>query len=426
MSHDSEIDARSLLSPVMARLNDRVVGRAEGTYLFDTEGNRFIDFTSGIGVNSLGHVHPKVVAAIREQAGDLVFAQINCMLSPRTLELAETLLPLMPAGIDCFFFANSGAEANEGAVKLAKKATGRSGLISFHGSFHGRTHLTMALTNSKAGYRNGYQPLPSGIYSAPFPYAYGLGMSEDAATDHCLAQLDLLFQQQVSPTEIAAIFIEPVLGEGGYVPAPDRFLQALRSLCDEHGIFLIYDEIQTGFGRTGEWWGHTQSGAVPDVLVLAKGIASGMPLSVIASSRAAMERWGLGTHGSTYGGGNAVVAAAAIATIRTIADDGLIDNARRMGSRLMDRLVALQEKHSAIADVRGRGLMIGTELAEDGKPATELTAAVKSGCLDRGLMLLTCGRGASTLRWIPPLIVTEAQIDEAVAIFEDTLTTVVA
>jgi len=424
MSKDTEIAARSLLSPVMGRLNDRVVGRAEGAYLFDTEGNRFIDFTSGIGVNSIGHVHPAVVAAIREQAEDLVFVQINCMLSPRTLELAESLLPLMPEGINCFFFANSGAEANEGAIKLAKKATGRGGLISFHGSFHGRTHLTMALTNSKSGYRNGYQPLPAGIFSAPFPYAFALGMSEDEATDHCLAQLDLLFQQQVSPAEIAAIIVEPVLGEGGYVPAPDRFLQALRALCDEHGIFLIYDEIQTGFGRTGEWWGHTQSGAVPDVLVLAKGIASGMPLSVIASSRSAMEKWGVGTHGSTYGGGNAVVAAAAIATVRTIADDGLIDNAKRVGAHLMAELRSLQAKHAVIGDVRGRGLMIGTELVLDGKPVTELTTAVKAGCLERGLMLLSCGRGASTLRWIPPLIVTEAQIDEALTIFDEALKSV--
>ena len=328
----------------------------------------------------------------------------------------------MPEGIDCFFFANSGAEANEGAVKLAKKATGRGGLISFQGSFHGRTHLTMALTNSKAGYRNGYQPLPAGIFNAPFPYAFALGMSEDKATDHCLAQLDLLFQQQTSPSEIAAIIVEPVLGEGGYVPAPDRFLQALRSLCDEHGIFLIYDEIQTGFGRTGEWWGHTQSGAVPDVLVLAKGIASGMPLSVIASSRAAMEKWGVGTHGSTYGGGNAVVAAAAIATIRTIAGDGLIENARRMGDHLMGELRSLQAKHAVIGDVRGRGLMIGAELVVDGSPATELTNAVKVGCLERGLMLLSCGRDAGTLRWIPPLIVSETQIDEALAIFDEALT----
>ena len=422
MNEDTKIDARSLLSPVMGRLNDRVVGRAEGAHLYDTEGNRFIDFTSGIGVNSIGHVHPAVVAAIREQADELIFAQVNCMLSPRTLELAETLLPLMPDGIDCFFFANSGAEAIEGAVKLAKKATGRGGLISFQGSFHGRTHLTMALTNSKVGYRHGYQPLPAGISAVPFPYAFALGMSEDEAVDHCLDQLDLLFLQQASPTETGAIIVEPVLGEGGYVPAPDRFLQALRALCDEHGIFLIYDEIQTGFGRTGEWWAHTQSGAIPDVLVLAKGIASGMPLSVIAAPRSAMEKWGVGTHGSTYGGGNAVVAAAAIATIRTIADEGLVDNARRMGDHLVGRLRSLQVKHPAIGDVRGRGLMIGTELTVGGSPATELTGTVKAGCLERGLMLLSCGRGASTLRWIPPLIVTAVQIDEAVEIFDEALT----
>ncbi|MBZ0320498.1 MAG: aminotransferase class III-fold pyridoxal phosphate-dependent enzyme [Anaerolineae bacterium] len=414
------------LSPAWSHLTEIVVDHAEGIYLYDAQGHRYIDFTSGIGVTSTGHCHPNVVRAIQEQASKLIFAQVNCAIPPQTLELAETLLPLMPKGIDCFFFSNSGAEAIEGAVKLAKTATGRPNVIAFQGSFHGRTALAMALTSSKTTYRVGYQPLPSGVFFAPFPYAYRYGWSEDEAVDFCLRELDLLLHTQTAPHETAAILIEPVLGEGGYVPAPPRFLQALRQICDEHGMLLILDEIQSGFGRTGEFWAHTRSGITPDVLIMAKGIASGMPMSAIAAPRNLMEKWQVGAHGGTYGGGNAVVMAAAIATVKTIQQENLVANAREMGEYLKDGLTELEGRFPVIGDVRGWGLMVATEFVKDGQPSADLTKAVSKASLERNLMLLTCGSYANVIRWIPPLVVNRAQIDESLHIFNDALESVLS
>ena len=412
------------LSPAWSHLTEIVVDHAEGIYLYDAQGNRYIDFTSGIGVTSTGHCHPNVVKAIQEQASKLIFAQVNCAIPPQTLELADTLLPLMPKGGDCFFFSNSGAEAIEGAVKLAKTVTGRPNVIAFQGSFHGRTALAMALTGSKTTYRAGYQPLPAGVFFAPFPYAYRYGWSEDEAIDFCLRELDLLLHTQTAPHETAAILIEPVLGEGGYVPAPPRFMQALRQICDEHGMLLILDEIQSGFGRTGEFWAHSRSGITPDVLIMAKGIASGMPMSAIAAPRKLMEKWQAGAHGGTYGGGNAVVMAAAIATVKTIQQEKLVENAREMGEYLKDGLSELQSRFPVIGDVRGWGLMVATEFVKGGQPSADLAKAVSKASLDRNLMLLTCGSYANTIRWIPPLVVNRAQIDDALHIFNDALESV--
>ncbi len=414
------------LSPAWSHLTEIVVDHAEGIYLYDAQGNRYIDFTSGIGVTSTGHCHPNVVRAIQEQASKLIFAQVNCAIPPQTLELADTLLPLMPKGIDCFFFSNSGAEAIEGAVKLAKTATGRPNVIAFQGSFHGRTALAMALTGSKTTYRAGYQPLPAGVFFAPFPYAYRYGWSEDEAVDFCLRELDLLLHTQTAPHETAAILIEPVLGEGGYVPAPPRFLQALRHICDEHGMLLILDEIQSGFGRTGEFWAHSRSGITPDVLIMAKGIASGMPMSAIAAPRKLMEKWQVGAHGGTYGGGNAVVMAAAIATVKTIQQENLVANAREMGEYLKDGLTELQGRFPVIGDVRGWGLMVATEFVQDGQPSADLAKAISKASLERNLMLLTCGSYANVIRWIPPLVVNRGQIDDALHIFNDALESVLS
>jgi len=417
-------DGRDLLSPVWAHLSDAIADRAEGAHVWDTEGNRYLDFTSGIGVNSTGHAHPRVVAAIQEQAGRLLFSQINCMVPHTAPALAAELNRITPEPLNCFFFANSGAEAIEAAVKLAKKATGRSNVIAFHGSFHGRTHMAMAMTASKTLYRSGYQPLPAGVSFAPYPYAYRLGMTEEEATRHCMRELASILHHQSSPEETAMILIEPVLGEGGYVPAPPSFLQKLRRLCDEHGILLAYDEVQCGVGRTGEWWGHTRSGAVPDMLVMAKGMASGLPIAALAAPRGLMERWPVGSHGSTFGGGTAVAAAAAIATIQTIEQEDLLENALLMGEYLLNGLQSVQSHNEVIGDVRGLGLMVGTELTRDGRPAGQIATAVTRACLERGLMLLTCGIDRSVIRWIPPLIVSREQIDEALDIFTDSLASV--
>ena len=302
-----------LLSPAWARLTEVRAVRGSGVQLFDDEGNRYLDFTSGIGVTNTGHAHPRVVSAIQEQAGNLLFGQINCMASELVDQLAARLKSIVPEHIDRFFFANSGTEATEGAVKLAKAATGRTNIIVFQGSFHGRTHLSMAMTTSRNVYRAGYQPLPGGIFVAPFPYTYHYGWDEDTTVAFCLRQLDELFKGQSAPSETAALIIEPVLGEGGYVPAPASFLRALREVCDKHGILFIMDEVQTGFGRTGKMFCMEHSGVRPDIIVMAKGLGSGLPISAIASTAGIMGKWKPGAHGGTYGGGSAVPLAAAMA-----------------------------------------------------------------------------------------------------------------
>ncbi len=417
-------DGRELLSPVWAHLSDHVAVRAEGAYVWDRDDHRFLDFTSGIGVTSTGHCHPRVVEAIREQAPKLLFAQINCMIPETAPKLAVALNQITPENLDCFFFANSGAEAVEAAVKLAKQATGRTNVIAFQGSFHGRTHMAMALTASQTLYRAGYQPLPAGTFFAPYPYAYHHGMSAAQVTAYCLRELESLLDHQCTPEETALILIEPVLGEGGYVPAPTGFLRQLRRLCDRRQILLAYDEIQCGFGRTGDWWAHARSGAIPDLLIMAKGMASGLPISALAASRSLMQEWPTGSHGSTFGGGTAIAAAAAMATIEVIEEESLLQNSLLMGEYLLNGLESVQSHHPIIGDVRGVGLMIGTELSTDGQPAGDVAVAVSQACLQRGLMLLTCGTDRSVIRWVPPLIVSREQIDAALDIFTEALASV--
>ncbi len=415
-----------LVSPVWTRYTPIVAGRAEGAYVYDRDGTRYLDFTCGIGVTNTGHCHPRVVQAIQEQAARLLHGQANIVFHPPLLELVEELRTVVPDGLDCFFFSNSGAEAVEGAVKLARHATGRPNVIVFQGSFHGRTGLAMALTTSKTVYRAGYQPLPAGVFVAPYPYAYRYGWSPEETEAFCLRELKLLLKTQTAPSETAAILVEPVLGEGGYVVPPPGFLKGLRRICDEHAILLIADEVQSGFGRTGRWFAVEHFGVVPDVMVMAKGLASGLPLSGIAARRELMERWIPGSHGGTYGG-NAVACAAAVATIRVIREEGLLENAQRMGAWLLERLGALQTEFPIIGDVRGLGLMVASEFTDpDGAPAAELAKAVVKGCLKRHLLLLTCGPWDNTVRWIPPLIVTQGQMKEALAIFEDVIAELVS
>jgi 4-aminobutyrate aminotransferase len=413
--------SESFISPVWTRYTPIVAERAEGATVYDRDGTRYLDFTCGIGVTNTGHCHPRVVRAVQEQAAKLLHAQVNIIFHPPLLELAEELRTVVPEGLDSFFFSNSGAEAVEGAVKLARHATGRPNVIVFQGSFHGRTALTMALTTSKTIYRVGYQPLPAGAFVAPYPYVYRYGWSPEETEVFCLRELELLLKTQTAPSETAAMLIEPVLGEGGYVVPTPGFLAGLRRICGEHGILLIADEVQSGFGRTGRWFAIEHFGVAPDVMVMAKGLASGLPLSGIAARRELMERWIPGSHGGTYGG-NAVACAAAVATIRAIREEGMLENAQRVGAQLIERLRALQAEFPVIGDVRGLGLMIGAEFtAPDGTPATDLAKAVVAGCLKRRLLLLTCGPWNNTVRWIPPLAVTMEQVEAALAAFSDAL-----
>lgn len=410
------------MSPVWTRIFDFVAERAEGSYIYTTDGRRLLDFTCGIGVTNTGHCHPKVVAAIREQAGLFLHAQANIVIHKPMLRLIQELRQIVPPQIDGFFFSNSGAEAVEGAVKLARAATGKQNIIVFSGSFHGRTAGTMALTTSKTIYRAGFGPLPSGVFVAPFPYAFRLGMSEEQAAQYALEQLEYLLASQTAPKETAAILIESVLGEGGYVVPPASFMRGLREIADRHGILLIFDEIQSGFGRTGRWFAFEHYGVVPDIMTVAKGIASGLPLSGVFAPLDLMRKWEVGSHGGTYGG-NAVACAAAVATIQAMREERMLENAQERGAELMSGLRRLQEEYPQIGDVRGLGLMIGTEFIIDGRPekAKPLTKALIHAAEERGLLLLTCGTYDNTIRWIPPLNVSREQIQEGLRIFEEAL-----
>jgi 4-aminobutyrate aminotransferase len=421
------MDAKTIthhLAPVWSRSTDMVAVRGEGAYLYDQDGRAFLDFSSGIGVTSTGHCHPRVVAAIREQAGKLIHGQANIVWHPPLIQLAEEISRIVPPKLDGYFFSNSGAEAVEGAIKLARMATGRPNVIVFQGSFHGRTIGTMSLTTSKTIYRAGFQPLMPGVFVAPYPYAFRYGWEAEETSRWCLEELRLLLLTQTAPEETAAILIEPVLGEGGYVVPPVSFLRGVRQIADDYGILLIADEIQSGFGRTGRWFAHEHFDIVPDIITIAKGLASGMPLSGVIAPLAVMERWTPGSHGGTYGG-NAVAAAAAVATIQTIRDENLLENARERGQQLISGLKALQSRYPAIADVRGLGLMIGSELRDSqGKPDKATAKAILHACLERHLILLTCGPWDNTVRWIPPLVVSQQQVAEALAIFTGVLSEV--
>lgn len=411
----------SHMSPVWGRIFNFVAERAEGSYIYTTDGKKLLDFTCGIGVTNTGHCHPKVVEAIREQAGNFIHAQVNIVIHKPMLQLIEEVRKVVPPSIDGFFFSNSGAEAIEGAVKLARAATGKQNVIVFNGSFHGRTAGTMALTTSKTIYRAGFGPLPSGVFVAPYPYAFRLGMSEEQASQYALNALEELLLSQTAPKETAAILIEPVLGEGGYVVPPVSFLKGLREIADKNGILLIFDEVQSGFGRTGKWFASEHFGVVPDIMTVAKGIASGMPLSGVFSRLDLMKKWEVGSHGGTYGG-NAVACAAGVATIRAIRDEKMIENAAARGVQLMTGLRKFQEEYPQIGDVRGLGLMIGTELVnEKGKPDKSIAKALAHSAEEHGLLLLTCGTYDNTIRWIPPLNVTSEQINDGLKIFEGAL-----
>jgi 4-aminobutyrate aminotransferase len=413
------------VSPVWSRYTPIIAQRAEGCYVYDQDGTAYLDFTCGIGVTNTGHCHPHVVEAIRKQAGLLLHGQVNIIFHQPLLDLVSELRQIIHPSLDGFFFSNSGAEAIEGALKLARQATGRPNVIVFQGSFHGRTVATMSLTTSKTIYRAGYQPLMPGVFVAPYPYAYRFGWDDEATSRWCLDELEFLLNTQTAPGETAAILVEPVMGEGGYVVPPASFLLGLRQVCDQHGILLIADEIQSGFGRTGKWFAQEHFGLRPDIMTVAKGIASGLPLSGVFSRLELMQKWIPGSHGGTYGG-NAVACAAAVATIQAMKAEDMVENARRRGEQLMTGLRHLQEEFPAIGDVRGLGVMIGTEFRNANREPDKATAkAVAHACLDRKLMLLTCGPWDNTIRWIPPLIVKPEQIDEGLRIFRAALEEVI-
>ena len=416
-----EQNPQSLLSPVWSRYSDILVDHATGPYIYASDGRRYLDFSSGIGVTNTGHCHPQVVEAVREQVGKVIHAQVNILYHQPILDLVQELNQVAPPHLNRFFFSNSGAEAVEAALKLARHATGRPNVIVFQGSFHGRTVATMSMTTSSIGYRLGYQPLMAGVFVAPYPYAYYYGWSEEETSDFCLKELEHLLVTQTAPQETAAVIIEPVLGEGGYVPPPPQFLAGVQKICRQHGILFIADEVQSGFGRAGKWWAHQHYGVEPDVMIMAKGIASGFPLSGITARVELMERWVPGSHGGTYGG-NAVSCAAAVATIRVMQEEKLVENSAAMGAKLMRELTDIQQQYPVIGDVRGLGLMVASEFSTpDGQPDKQTAKAVWKRCQDEGLLLLTCGPYGNVIRWIPPLIITDSHLAEGLAVFRAAL-----
>ena len=409
------------LSPLLKQATPVIVDHAAGSWIHATDGKQYLDFTTGIGVTSTGHCHPDVIAAAREQVGKIVHAQYTTVMHQPLLELTEKLGEVLPAGLDSVFYATTGAEAVEASVRLARMATGRPNIISFQGGFHGRTVGAASLTTAGTRFRSGFSPLMGGVHIAPFPYAYRYGWYEQTAVDFALKELDHLLVSTSSPADTAAFIIEPVLGDGGYLPTPPAFLQGLRDRADRHGILLILDEVQAGVGRTGKFWGHNWAGITPDILITAKGLASGFPISAIAASTGLMGKAWPGSQGGTYGG-NAVAAAAGVATLAVIEREGLVANAQQRGGQLRAGLDSLAADFPSIGNVRGLGLMQGVEFTTpDNSPDAATASAVQQAAVAEELLLLTCGPHGNVIRLIPALNVTDEEIESGLTRFTQAL-----
>jgi 4-aminobutyrate aminotransferase len=412
------------LTPVLGRYFQREWSHGEGHRLFDTEGRAYLDFANGIAVTALGHVHPRVTAAIHAQVDRLIGPVSAMGFTEPISRLADELASVFPAPLDTTIFLNSGSESIDAALKLARRVTGRPGIIAFRGGFHGRTFGAMSVTSSAINYRVGYEPLLPSVHLSTFPAVYrDFDGDERAAVGRAMADLRTLTSTTIPPSAVGSILIEPVQGEGGFNPAPPAFLRELRAFCDEHGILLIADEVQCGYGRTGRMWAFEHAGIVPDVVVLAKAIANGLPLSAVVASRELHERWGRGAHGSTYGG-NPVACAAGIAVLETIRSERLVENVVARGEELRAGLERIAAEDDRIGDIRGPGMMIGVEFVRDRstrEPDGSLPDRLSAACADNGLLVLTCGSQHEVIRWIPPLDVTAAEISEAVEIFGESL-----
>jgi len=405
-------------SPSYPRDYPFVISHGRGTEAWDVDGNRFLDFAAGIAVCATGHAHPKVVSAVQEAAAKFLHISSDYWHEGMTAlaERLSTLVPLGEPGMS--FFCQSGTESVEGALKLARYVTGRGRILAFLGSFHGRTMGSLALTSSKYTQQAGFFPTMPGVTHVPYPNSY---RPLFAGSDQGRAVLDyirMLFERNVPPQEVAAIVVEPLQGEGGYLVPPDGFLAGLRQICDEHAILLIFDEVQSGVGRTGKMFCAEHSGVKPDIMTVAKGLGSGMPIGAVVAKQSIMKKWKKGAHGNTFGG-NPVCCAAANATLDLVREQ-YAANAARVGAHFMKRLAALKGDYPCIGDLRGRGLMIGLELIEkDGSPARALVDRLLHTAYRNGLLLLSCG--VSTLRFMPPLCVTEAEVDEAMGYLRSAL-----
>lgn len=389
------------VSRAVAMTTPLTIVRGEGAELVADDGRRYLDFVSGYGVTNTGHCHPLVVAAIQRQAAELL--HVSTVGATELYDgYSARLCSLAPMPDAKLFYVNSGTEAVEAALKLARYATGRPNVVSFAGGFHGRTLGSLSVSTSKAAFRAHHEPLLPGTYTVPYP-------GRDDELEPTLAALDQLFTLQVVPERVAAIIVEPVLGEGGYVVPPDGLLPAVRQVCDRHGILMIVDEVQAGFGRTGRLFACQHSGVVPDLVAMGKGIASGLPMGALVGRSEVMDAWAPGAHGNTFGG-NPVVLAAADATLDVLLGEGLVDNAAQRGDQLLAGLRDLAGGHGAVHEVRGRGLMIGIEFA-----SAEATAAFKAALLAEGVVVSTAGPHGSVVRLSPPLILTDDHVQRFLA-----------
>ncbi len=411
-------DRRSV-AQVWSRYTDLVISSGEGSYVTDVDGRRYLDFACGIAVTSLGHRHPAVAEAVHRQVDRLWHTSVVTQNAAMT-EAAERVASICPDPLEVVFFANSGAEVVEGALKLARRFTGRSGIIAFRGAFHGRTFGAVSVTTSKAHYRLGYGPLLPGIQITPYPYCFRF--CDHAPDQPCPiaagAELERLFAQVLPASEVAAILVEPIQGEGGYVVPPEGFLRNLRRICDQHGILLICDEVQTGVGRTGRWLASEHEQVVPDIVTLAKSLGSGLPVGAIVSSHRVMDRWEAGAHGSTFGG-NPVSCAAVTATLDVIEREGLLARAGELGERVRTEVERWRSQGLGPADLRGRGAMIGMEFMDgEGRPDAERVAGIKHHALEHGLLVLSCGIDDNVIRLLPPLTVSDQELSEGLEILE--------
>lgn len=415
----------NFLAPSMAKDHPNLpVVKAEGCYYYGVDGKKYLDFTSGIAVENVGHRHPKVVEAIKHSVDHLVHGPSGVIIYDSILKLAAELQEVMPPKLDNFFFANSGTEAIEGALKLAKYVTKRPYAVSFTGCFHGRSIGALSVTTSKSKYRKHLQP---SWLTYQLPYALPEDLPEGADPEVFFPEklerdAEKLFNHQVDPEEIACMIIEPVLGEGGYIIPPKAWLKKIREICDRHGILLIFDEVQTGFGRTGNWFAAQTFDVTPDIMAVAKGIAAGLPLSATVASKELMDQWPLGAHGTTFGG-NPIACSAALASLEVMKEENLLENATANGQYAVEQLEKMKEHHRVIKDIRGVGLMIGIELCdpETGKSDGDVVMKVLDKCLEKGVLFYLCGNVGEVIRMIPPLTVTKEQIDDGLQILEETL-----
>lgn len=415
----------NFLAPSMAKDHPNLpVVKAEGCYYYGVDGKKYLDFTSGIAVENVGHRHPKVVQAIKDSADHLIHGPSGVIIYESILKLAYELQQISPPKLDNFFFANSGTEAIEGALKLAKYVTKRPYVVSFTGCFHGRSIGALSVTTSKSKYRKHMQP---SWLAYQLPYALPEDLPAGADPEEFFPEklerdAQKLFNHQVDPEEVACIIIEPVLGEGGYIIPPKAWLQKLRKICDRHGILLIFDEVQTGFGRTGNWFAAQTFDVTPDIMAVAKGIAAGLPLSATIASKELMDQWPLGAHGTTFGG-NPIACSAALASLEVMKEEKLLDNSTAMGAYALERLMEIKAEYPMIKDVRGVGLMIGIELCNPatGEPDGKAVMDVLDRCLEKGVLFYLCGNSSEVIRMIPPLTISKQQIDHGLTVIEEVL-----